>query len=201
MAFTLETGSGVAGANAYITAQQFKDHHDDRGQDYTTPLADDPAIQVAIVLATDYVDKRFGRRFRGCRQSSVQGLEWPRLDAYDDDNFPLQGVPSALVKAVAEYALLAGQLDRNLAPLSPPDFGVLDPATGEVTNDSSGRITGKQEKVGPIEDETRYADGNSSGQPMVGTGNLIQRIPEYPQADLWMEELITSYTDRGLYRG
>lgn len=200
MAFTLEDGSGVEGANAYITVTEFKTHHDDRGQDYTG-AEDDDAIEVAIVLATDYADKRFGRRFRGWRQDRQQGLEWPRTDAFTDDDYLLTGIPAALKKAISEYALLVIQLGRNLAPAAPPDFGVLDPATGEVVNNSSGRVVQRTEKVGPIEDSTRYADGNSSGRPMVGTGNLVQRIPDYPQADLWMEELITSYTDRGLYRG
>lgn len=197
MAFTPEDGTGVVGANAYITVAEFKAHHDDRGQDYTG-AADDDAIEVAIILATDYVDKRFGRRFRGWKESRQQGLEWPRSDAYDDDDYLLLDVPPELKKAVSEYALLVIQLGRNLAPPSPPDFGVLDPATGEVTNDSSGRITSKKEKVGPIEDSTAYGD---SARPVAGTGNLIQRIPEYPQADLWIEHLITGYNSRRLHRG
>jgi len=200
MAFTPETGTGVAGANGYITAAEFKAHHDDRGVDYATYLANDTLIQYAIVKATDYVDKRFGRRFRGDKQSSAQGLEWPRYDAWSDEDFLLSGVPDALKKAIAEYALLAGKLGRDLAPTPPPNFPVMDPATGAITQSGSGPIKAKTEKVGPIEDATEYAVGET-GLPVAGSGNLTQNIPEYPQADLWIEELITPYSQRTLHRG
>jgi len=199
MAFTPEDGTGLAGANSYISLAALKAHHDDRGNDYSGFA--DALLETSLVQATDYIDQRFGRRFRGDKADSRQALEWPRQNAYTDEDFLLTGVPAALAKACAEYALIAAQLGRNLAPPSPPDFGVLDPATGTVENDSSGRITQKTEKVGPIEETTKFADGNSSGGPMVGTGNLIQRIPEYPQADLWIEELIEAYTARDVYRG
>lgn len=169
MAFTfvVETGDGVIGANGYITVAQFKDHHDGRGRVYT-PYTD-PAIQAAIVRATDYVDKRFGRRFLGSRQQKNQGLEWPRISAYDADDFLLTGVPVQLIKAVAEYAWIAANLGASeLAP--------------NPTGAAGGII---EETVGPI--TTRYSDRD---RPMTSTGNLIQDIPVYPEADLWIEELI-----------
>lgn len=199
MAFVVEDGSGLELANAYETLEEFKEHHDDRGVDYSAFT--DPQIQVGLVKAADYVDKRFGRRFRGCKLSRVQGLEWPRTSAYTDDDYLFSGVPVVLKKAIAEYAMIVLQLGRDLAPMPAPDFGIQDPATGEVSNDSSGKIIEKIEEVGPIKESTTYAEGNSTGKPMVGTGNLSQQIPEYPQADLWIEELITSYTSRELSRG
>jgi hypothetical protein len=185
-----------------MTVAEFKAHHDDRGGDYgTSVFADDTAIEVAIVQASDYVDKRFGRRFRGCRNSSAQGLEWPRIDAWSDDDHALSGVPDAMKKAIAEYTMLVGQLGRNLAPTPPPNFPVQDPADGTISQQGSGPVTRKTEKVGPIEDTTEYATPAETGKPSAGTGNLTQNIPEYPQADLWIEEIIEPYSNRRVYRG
>ena len=202
MAFTPETGAGLTDSNAYMTVEEFKAHHTDRGQAAATDgTFTDGDIENLIVQATDYLDKRFGVRFRGSKSDSRQALQWPRTDAYDNADYLISGVPAQVKKACAEYALLAGQLGRNLAPLPPAGFPVVDPATGEVTQQGSGPITRKTEKVGPIEDTTEYADGNSTGRPAVGTGSIVQQIPDYPQADLWLEEVIVSYTSRSLYRG
>ena len=193
--FLVEDGTGLAASNSYLSEADFNDHHDGRGADYSA--YNSAAIEVALVQATDFIDKRFGRRFRGDLIGSTQALEWPRLDAYSDDDFALTGVPAALEKGTAEYALLALQLGQNLAPLPAPDFGILDPATGEVTNNSSGRVIERTEKVGPIEESTKFASPDTV-QP---TGNLSQYVPDYPQADMWIEELIEHGISRRLERG
>lgn len=198
MAFTLEDGTGIEGANAYIDEDFFNVFHGDRGID--TGFSD-TEVQQHVIRASDYVDKRFGRRFRGDRLSHDQGREWPRTGAFDDADYPLNGVPDALKFAIAEYTLLSLQLDRNLAPMPAPDFGVQNPETGTVTNTSAGKILQKREEVGPIVDDTRYAAAGELGKPMTGTGNLTQNLPEYPQADLWIEELIEPYSNRSLSRG
>lgn len=198
MAFTIEDGSGVPGANAYISDTYFTTFHTDRGVDAGFPVAE---INQHIIRASDYVDKRFGRRFRGFRRTSAQGLEWPRLDAFTDDDYTFSGVPDQMEKAIAEYTLISLNLDRNLAPMPTPDFAHQDPETGDVTNESAGMITQKSEEVGPVKESTAYADGNSTGKPMTGTGNTTQKIPEYPQADLWIEEIIDPYNQRSLARG
>ena len=199
MAFQVEDGTGLADATAYMSVADFKEYHDDRGGDYSDH--DDPAIQVGIVQATDYVDKRFGRRYRGCRSTQAQALEWPRVDAYNDEDQAFDDVPRPLTKAIAEYAMIVLQMDRNLAPIPTPGFSITDPDTGESSGEGSGQIIEKSEEVGPIKETTKWASGNSSGKPMVGTGNLSQSIPEYPQADLWIEEIIDSYVSRDVSRG
>ena len=55
--------------------------------------------------------------------------------------------------------------------------------------------------MGPIEDTTEWADGGATGRPMTGSGSaMTQQIPAYPQADLWIEEIIDSYTSREVHR-
>jgi hypothetical protein len=183
MAFTVEDGTVVTGANAYITVAQYRTHHTDRGRaaaDSDTGQGD-TAVQAAIIQATDYVDKRFGRRFRGDRRTSSQELEWPRTDAWSDDGYTLGDIPKALVKGVAEYAWLQILLATDLAPLPDGTSGVVEQVT---------------QKVGPITDSKKYAE-----RPMVSSGNLVQSVKEYPQADMWIEELLVSYLSTEFHRG
>jgi hypothetical protein len=201
MAFVvLDPIAPQADANAYISVAEFKSHHVDRN---VTAVAEDEfdtaQIQGAIVKATDYIDKRFGKRFRGYKRTRAQSLEWPRIDAYDNDDYDLADRPRQLSQACAEYTLLALQLGRDLAPPVAPGFGVLDPATGETESAGSGQLTGNREAVGPIETEQRFAETSTTGRT---TGNqLASDLPSYPQADLWIEELLRSSTSRKLHRG
>ena len=196
MAFTVEDGTGVTGANSYQGLTPFRDHHTDRG--VITASYTDSQVQGALVQASDYIDKRFGKRFRGMRRKNTQGLEWPRIDAQDNDDYPLDGVPSQLAKATNEYALLALQFNRNLAPPPGNEFSTVDPPTGNVTTQA---VKAKTEQVGPIQESTEYGTSETFRRPMTSTGNMIQRIPEYPQADLWVEELLESSSNRRLVRG
>lgn len=206
MAFTVEDGSGVDGANSYNTVAEFKDHHVDRGQIDSATEFPDADIQSGLILATDYVDKRFGRRFRGWKRSRSQDLEWPRIDAFDNDDYLFEDVPKQLKKAINEYALIVLRLERNLAPIPGLPYATIDPETGETTANISGRVTSKTEKVDVIEESTSYeaSDGNSASSKSAPTTKMsmtVSNIPEYPQADLWIEELLMSTTTRPLLRG
>ena len=65
MAFTVENGTGIRSANAYITVTEFKSYHSDRGNTLSGGSTDQ---QRALIQATDYIDKRFGHRFKGIRK-------------------------------------------------------------------------------------------------------------------------------------
>lgn len=204
MAFTLETGSGVTGANAYVDTTFADTHHSDRNNtrwsDFTVTEK-----RAAIIRATEFVDKRFGRRFRGMRKSKDQGLEWPRLSAFDDDGFLLSGVddlPRQLEKAVAEYALRAAILGV-LAPdptLPVPGQNLESGAAAREEAITSGQVTLKRERVDVLEEETRYETPSQTlakNLAAAATGvksSLVSDfyIPEYPEADMWLEELLES---------
>lgn len=197
MAFTPETGVSVTGANSYITVQQFRDYHTDRGRD--TSAHTDPQVQAACIKASEYIDKRFGVRFVGWRKAKTQGLEWPRNNAWDRDDYILDGLPSQLVKACSEYALRAAALGI-LAPDPALPFATRD-ATGSGTVTSAGQVIRKREKVGPIETEEEFgATSGSSSQVSSGTG-LVDGyyLPPYPEADMWLEELLCA--GGNVYRG
>ena len=213
MAFTLEDGSGVTGANAYISVTFADEYHSDRGK---TAWDGGGAVtvaqkQTAIIKASDYIDIRFGRRFVGFRQLKDQGLEWPRLDAFDLDGFLLSGideVPRQIQKACAEYALRALIL-TDLLP--DPTLPFVDRAsTGETTTQSGGAATGevkrKKIKADVIEIDTQYstlAESSAQQNEFRRTGTIdvpSTMIPAYPAADLLINELTKSVISREVGR-
>lgn len=163
MAFNVEDGTIVAGANAYIEVTFADDYFTDRGEDGWTGAND--VKQEAIVKATDYIENRWGHRFKGRIKDEDQELSFPRVDIFDREGRKLDDtIPTALKRATAEYALRA--LTASLQP---------DP-----TIDASGRqVQSVREKVGPIETETEY----------VGGGALVITHP-YPKADQMLRGLV-----------
>lgn len=213
MAFTPEDGTGLEAANAYIDVAFFDAHHADRGRDVTALSA--TVKQTAIVRATDYIDKRFGRKFRGTRRGKRQGLEWPRLDAFDNDDFMLDGVdivPRQLKKACAEYAIRAIQYATELAPdpLRPaPNQDLSDAANipAQSTTVITGTVRASTERVeGAVTDSKEYASSARTqaelrDRAIMSSLVSMASIPEYPEADLWIEELIAPPISRRIVRG
>lgn len=198
MAFLVETGGGVDDANAYIDTDYFDDYHTDRGHTSAVAL-DDDVKKACIIRATDYVDKRFGRKFRGYRIHSTQGCEWPRLNAFDDSDFVLRDVPKNLKKAIAEYAFRAA-IYSELAPDPLMPVPVQDTTGDDLpeipTEQGPGAVAETDEKVDVIEEKVRFASpnqrlaalgGKSPTSGIVSAGN----IPEYPAADMLLEQLLT----------
>lgn len=196
MAFDATVGG--PSTNAYILETFADTHHTDRNNtawfDFTSPER-----QAAIIRASDYVDKRFGRRFVGDRKARDQAMEWPRLSAIDRDGFTFPDIPAQLQKAVAEYALraaLCGVLAPD--PTLPVPKQNLESGAGDRTQEPAGEITRKLEKVGPIQEETYYRSPSQASTSNLSAGaRSIQSglvddyiIPQYPEADMWLEELL-----------
>ena len=206
MAFTVEDGSGIVEANAYVPVAFADDHHADRGNSVWTSY-DTATKQAAIIRATDYIDKRFGRKFRGFRKTLQQRLQWPRLSAFDDSGYLLGGdglLPDKLMRACAEYALRAAFYTvlspDPILPAPQQSFEDGAPARGEAI---TGTVSRKVTRVGPVEEETSYETPAMSTSRRIGTdGNRSVQsslvndftIPEYPEADMWLEELMVSST-------
>ena len=181
MAFTLEDGTGVTGANAYISAAYYTTHHTDRGRSGLPTIPADPIIEAAIVRATDYVEKRWRTRFKGRPLLSTQGLHFPAIDAYDrhERNLSDDAVPVQMEKAVAEYALMAIRVGV-IAP-NPAHHAPAEAIDGTIGDAGLGQVT--QEKVDVI--DTKYAKTTDRRQPWEDTS-----LPEVPEADNWIKELL-----------
>lgn len=164
MAIVVEDGTGLTNAQSYTSVAEFKTYHDARGNDYSSYA--DAAIEYALVKATDYIDRRWGRAFKGYREfpDNPQKLSFPRVYVYDWDGRVIEGIPTKLKEATSEYAWRA--LSGDLWP---------DP-----TYSLGGILRRVREKVGPIETETEY----SGDSPSAST------LRAYPPADALLKELI-----------
>lgn len=172
MSFTLEDGTGtVVGANSYVSLAEFVAYWTDRGYDYSGFTT--PAIQRALIKATQYIDLENGRYFRGCPLEEDQPLAFPRQNAYINRNgacILVEGLPIELKIATYEYAKRVLESDSGDLQPDPLDF------------DESGAIVIKKfEKIGPIETDTTYLAGSAS------------ETRSYPAADKWLIPLIRSY--------
>lgn len=176
MAFTVEDGTGLPAANSYISTAFADTYFSDRGNATWAAVATTELKEEALVRATDYIDKRFGLNFKGVKQSSDQGLEWPRAGAVDNDGYVFEDVPRPLQKATAEYAVRA--LSATLAP--------------DNTNKGVKIV---RKKVGPIETENELSTPTSTS--IVSQAS----IKEYPEADLWIQELVHQSSNRTTVRG
>jgi len=65
MAFIVEDGSGKKGATSYATVAFFRAYFADRGVDVTG--LNDAVVQSLLILATDYIDTRWGMSLQGSR--------------------------------------------------------------------------------------------------------------------------------------
>lgn len=200
MTFTVEDGTGLAASNAYLSTADFVSHQADRGIENSFSTAEQ---EQAIVRATDYVEKRFSRNYRGFKSTTEQSLQWPRSDAYDDNGYQLLLVPNALGKAIAEYAMLILQIG-SLTPTPSRVYSTVD-EFGNVVENVGGQVRSTSVKVGPVEEKTVYQTTPSDKQDTstdVKSGLVKDiHIPDHPIADLWMQELIASGSPRNLVRG
>lgn len=160
MTFTVEDGTGLADSNALIDVAFADSYFTDRGGDSVWTASDNAQKQAAIVQATDYICGRFRARLKGSKYEDEQALEFPRV--YCDDEDPQ--MPTNMKKACAEYARRA-----RTAPLAP------DP----TVDATGGTVVSKKEKVGPLEEETKYSE---TAPPRVFT--------PYPAADMLLASLL-----------
>lgn len=147
MAFVVETGAGIANANAYAAVETVSAYWSDRGHDplaATWAAATTANKQGAIVEASTYLDATYGTNYLGQRRGWVQGLLWPRTGAKDGDGYLLPDLPQPLIVATSELAARA--LSARLLPDA----------------DRGNQIVEKFEKLGPLEERTRYAETAST---------------------------------------
>lgn len=114
MTLIVEDGTGVAGAESYISAAAAATYHANYGNTAWASL--DPTVQeISLRLAAQYMTSIFRDRWAGVRRFSSQGLDWPRYDVPMKDApagygsypafWPIDQVPLIVAQANAEYGL------------------------------------------------------------------------------------------------
>ena len=100
MALTVENGTGLAGADAYISLTEFKlfcSNRNYRWEDY-----EDFQIEASIRTATGWIDTY--QRYKAVRLVPEQALEFPRSGLTDWSGYEVTGVPARVKQACAELA-------------------------------------------------------------------------------------------------
>lgn len=144
MTLILEDGTGIDNANAYTDAAAFKIYHKDRGKEFSAGTSE---IDKAIIRATDFIDRKYGGRFKGVKEFATENeLEFPRLKLFNRAGILVTEIPTKLAWATAEYAFRALTEELFLTP----------------TIDETGlRRIGFLERVGPISEEVKYAESTT----------------------------------------
>jgi hypothetical protein len=135
MAFTVEDGTGLANANAFISVAFANAYFADTGNTVWDAYTDTVCEQ-AIVRATAYLSNAFS--WKGTPVlPRVQALAWPRTGVKDGEGYdvPVSPIPIEIRRACAEIAL------REAA------------TPGVMTPDVTLSAAVKREKIGPMEVE------------------------------------------------
>ena len=167
MAFIVEDGSGVPGANSYATVEYAVSYFEERGRTAEFDGTDDQR-KGWLVQATDYIE-RFAERFKSVQLLASQSLSFPRALfvglAGSNTNMVVDAwMPELLLKAACEYAARAKR-----GPLAP------DP----VVDATGHSVVMTSRKVGPL--ERSFA--------VVGDGR-VQAFRSYPAADRLLSSLL-----------
>ena len=145
MAFVVEDGSGVPGANAGITPTFLAAYATDRNR--TVPGGD---TQSGIVRGTAAISALYGSLFPGVRTyGRAQGLPWPRTGASDNEGRVIgpNEMPIEYREAVAEATLREMAIPGSILP---------DVAAGGAV---------KRKKLGAMEVELAVSDGAAAPGP------------------------------------
>lgn len=123
MSLIIETGVGVRGANAYVNAAYVTTYLTARNRqtENSWNSSTDAVKEAAIVAATDYIDKRFGPRFKGSPAVSLD-------ETYATTTLTFTGLP-----ADSETLTLGDETWTFVSALSGATYEVLIGASATTT--------------------------------------------------------------------
>jgi len=151
MALTVETGTGSATADSYISeadAITYLDKYAASGASNVFTAASTANAEIALRGATRTIDSMFGLRFKGARLLGTQALQWPRVAVVTNDSYAVDSdaVPALVKNATCELAL------RFIADSTGHDTSRLTPDQAQP-----GSILREHLKADVVETDTEYA--------------------------------------------
>ncbi len=107
MAFIVETGEGIPGANSYNSIDEITAYHASIGNSGWDGLTVEQQ-EAAAIRAAMYLDGTYGTKATGKKKHANQGLVFPRINAIYMNGDPIDpdSVPGAYKSAHAELALM-----------------------------------------------------------------------------------------------
>ncbi len=183
MAFVVEDGSIVAGANSFASIADADAYFADRNTDSAWNDLGTTEKEQALVRGTDYINTTYRLKWKGHKRTGDQSLTWPRSAVVDEDGFDLAdtSLPQSLLNATAEMALALQDADT-------------DPYAVDRTNTPIKSIS---ESVDVISISTEYMDLSQGGSSAL-TG---QFKVAFEQAKVWLSYLTTSSLSNRVERG
>ncbi len=172
MVLVVEDGTGVQSAESYISldaANTYLLGHTLLSADWFVLSSVDR--ERALRVASQWIDAQFGIRFVGARQSTRQGLAWPRYGYHPGSGLEIvrDEVPKRLRDAVCEAAAVWAQGGGEI-PLTVESVGCTPtPST------SNPAVEKETVKVGPITISQEFSSG---GQVTTTTTN--EHAKAYP---------------------
>jgi hypothetical protein len=143
----LDTTVGGAEAESYASVAEADAYHAGRGNAAWAAL-DGAAKEVALRLATDYLEGAYALAWSGGRASVTQRLSWPRVGAYAAFNVGTYD-PGFMPEAITILDTVIPPAVRDACSLL-----ALKSRSGALAPDLSRAIA--RQKIGPI--ETEYDD-------------------------------------------
>lgn len=127
VSIVVETGEGIAGANAYEAVASALTRLSDLGFTAFADLANDAARAVKLVMGTRSVDTSLHASARGTPKRLSQGLYYPRAGYYTLDRFvDTFGIPDDVILASALKAEFLAARDAASNELASMPAGVLE---------------------------------------------------------------------------
>lgn len=145
----VEDGTGVVGADSYVSIEEANIYHTKMGNDAWVSSADDEKKAAYLRRAARWLDGVYGIRAGGVKKFDMQGLLFPEVGAFYINGTPVDpdSIPQAYKDAQCEAALLALQ-------------GV------SLTIDVTGGAQLKRRKVDVLEKE--WYEGSQDTKPVFG---------------------------------
>ena len=139
----VEDGTGLPNANSYCDLDYALEYCVMKGYSDWQSLSEDMQ-KVYLIRGTEFVDNFYN--WRGIRHRQSQSMAFPRDEIYDDDKYPVNGIPDKLKKACIEAAFLNVNAGKD---------------TLFTTKDENGGI--KRQKVDTLEVEYFGNQQNQTG--------------------------------------
>lgn len=103
--FTVEDGTGIVGANSYVSVSEADDYYTiDPNFTATWTALTNTQKEYLLAWSTRILDQKC--TWYGTRVSATQALRWPRRGTYDGDGFAIDSdeIPDQLKEATFEFA-------------------------------------------------------------------------------------------------
>lgn len=167
MALIVEDGSGMTTSESFASVSDADTYHSNRGNSAWT--GSDSVKEIALRKATDFMEGRYGLRWRGRKHLRLQALSWPRDMAYDSDGYYVQTatIPAVVKNACAELAM------RALTAVLNPDDAT--PCIASESNSLPGPLSASVTYIGSKSAAPIYSAVDAMLRTLLIRGDVAER--------------------------